>query len=153
MQGEIFCSGQMEVRCPCMAIGLRKFVGMWCLTNKGTTRQGFDTCRAVSCTEDREKAIATMVSLRNTGGTHFVVVCPASVITNWCREIRKDKWMLWRIYSSGRYRLVCFRKSEIMSNLLPVCYLLIEFQVFLSVPIQCPHNPAMCQSEYRDICP
>lgn len=35
------------------------------------------------------QAIATMVSLRNTGGTHFVVVCPASVITNWCREIRK----------------------------------------------------------------
>ena len=32
------------------------------------------------------QAIATMVSLRNTGGTHFVVVCPASVITNWCRE-------------------------------------------------------------------
>ena len=35
------------------------------------------------------QAIATMVSLRNTGATHFVVVCPASVITNWCREIRK----------------------------------------------------------------
>lgn len=35
------------------------------------------------------QAIASMVSLRNTGATHFVVVCPASVITNWCREIRK----------------------------------------------------------------
>ena len=35
------------------------------------------------------QAIATMVSLRNTGATHFVVVCPASVITNWEREIRK----------------------------------------------------------------
>lgn len=35
------------------------------------------------------QAIATMVSLRNTGATHFVVVCPASVLTNWCREIRK----------------------------------------------------------------
>ncbi len=35
------------------------------------------------------QAIATMVSLRNTGGTHFIVVCPASVITNWCREIKK----------------------------------------------------------------
>ena len=33
------------------------------------------------------QAIATMVSLKNTGATHFVVVCPASVITNWCREI------------------------------------------------------------------
>lgn len=35
------------------------------------------------------QAIATMVSLKNAGGTHFVVVCPASVLTNWCREIGK----------------------------------------------------------------
>lgn len=35
------------------------------------------------------EAIATMVSLKNTGATHFVVVCPASVIINWCREIQK----------------------------------------------------------------
>lgn len=35
------------------------------------------------------QAIAVMVSLRNTGDTHFVVVCPASVLTNWCREIQK----------------------------------------------------------------
>ncbi|MCR5468139.1 MAG: DEAD/DEAH box helicase family protein [Lachnospiraceae bacterium] len=35
------------------------------------------------------QAIAAMVSLKNTGATHFVVVCPASVITNWCREIKK----------------------------------------------------------------
>ena len=35
------------------------------------------------------QAIATMVSLKNTGATHFAVVCPASVITNWCREIVK----------------------------------------------------------------
>lgn len=33
------------------------------------------------------QAIATMVSLSCTGDTHFVVVCPASVIANWCREI------------------------------------------------------------------
>lgn len=35
------------------------------------------------------QAIATMVSLKNIGATHFVVVCPASVVTNWCREIVK----------------------------------------------------------------
>ncbi len=35
------------------------------------------------------QAIASMVSLKNTGATHFIVVCPASVITNWCREIVK----------------------------------------------------------------
>lgn len=35
------------------------------------------------------QAIATMVSLKNTGATHFMVVCPASVVTNWCREVSK----------------------------------------------------------------
>lgn len=32
------------------------------------------------------QAIAAMVALRNAGGSHFLVVCPAAVITNWCRE-------------------------------------------------------------------
>ena len=36
------------------------------------------------------QAIATMVSLKNIGEKHFLVVCPASVITNWFREIRKN---------------------------------------------------------------
>ena len=35
------------------------------------------------------QAIASMVSLRNNGCTHFIVVCPASVVSNWCREITK----------------------------------------------------------------
>jgi len=35
------------------------------------------------------QAIASMVSLRNEGATHFVVICPASVLANWCREIDK----------------------------------------------------------------
>ena len=49
------------------------------------------------------QAIATMVSLRNTGATHFVVVCPASVITNWCREIVKhSKLRVTKIHGSGR---------------------------------------------------
>ena len=30
-----------------------------------------------------------MVALRNQGETHFIVVCPASVLINWCREIEK----------------------------------------------------------------
>ncbi len=33
------------------------------------------------------QAIASMVSLKNVGATHFVVVCPASVLPNWCKEI------------------------------------------------------------------
>ena len=35
------------------------------------------------------QAIASMVSLRNTGATHFMVICPASVLPNWVREIEK----------------------------------------------------------------
>ena len=35
------------------------------------------------------QAIAAMVSLFNGGATHFLVICPASVIENWIREIRK----------------------------------------------------------------
>lgn len=35
------------------------------------------------------QAIAAMVHLRNQGSNHFAVVCPASVLTNWCREIAK----------------------------------------------------------------
>ena len=35
------------------------------------------------------QAIASMVSLKNQGATHFLVICPASVLTNWYREIIK----------------------------------------------------------------
>ena len=36
------------------------------------------------------QAIATMVALTSTGeSAHHIVVCPASVLTNWCREITK----------------------------------------------------------------
>ena len=49
------------------------------------------------------QAIATMVSLKNTGATHFIVVCPASVITNWCREIAsKSKLSVTKIHGAGR---------------------------------------------------
>lgn len=49
------------------------------------------------------QAIATMVSLKNTGATHFVVICPASVLTNWCREIRdKSRLSVTKIHGAGR---------------------------------------------------
>lgn len=35
------------------------------------------------------QAIAAMIHLRNAGRKHFLVVCPASVLTNWYREILK----------------------------------------------------------------
>ena len=57
MRGKTFYGGQKEARCPHTAIGLRKFTGMRCLTNKGQARQGFDACRAVSlCGEQAEIA-------------------------------------------------------------------------------------------------
>lgn len=49
------------------------------------------------------QAIATMVSLRNTGATHFLVVCPASVLPNWCKEITaKSKLRVTKIHGSDR---------------------------------------------------
>lgn len=49
------------------------------------------------------QAIAVMVSLRNTGSTHFLVVCPASVLSNWCREIKKHSDLtVKKIYGSDR---------------------------------------------------
>lgn len=50
------------------------------------------------------QAIAAMVSLKNTGATHFVVVCPASVIANWCREIRKHSALsVIKVHGASRY--------------------------------------------------
>ena len=49
------------------------------------------------------QAIATMVSLRNTGATHFIVVCPASVLPNWCKEIAsKSKLRVTKVHGAGR---------------------------------------------------
>ena len=51
------------------------------------------------------QAIAAMVSLRNMGGTHFMVVCPASVVTNWCREVAKmSDLSVIKIHGSDRDR-------------------------------------------------
>ena len=49
------------------------------------------------------QAIATMVSLKNTGASHFMVICPASVVTNWCREVIKhSKLRVTKIHGTGR---------------------------------------------------
>ena len=51
------------------------------------------------------QAIAAMVSMRNTGSTHFVVVCPASVLSNWCREITKmSDLSVAKIHGADRLR-------------------------------------------------
>ena len=49
------------------------------------------------------QAIAAMVHLRNGGASHFAVVCPASVLTNWCREIEKHSDLgVVRVHGSGK---------------------------------------------------
>ena len=49
------------------------------------------------------QAIAVMVHLRNKGASHFAVVCPASVLTNWCREIAKHSDLdVIRVHGSGK---------------------------------------------------
>ena len=49
------------------------------------------------------QAIAAMVHLRNGGATHFAVVCPASVLTNWCREIEKHSDLgVIRVHGSAK---------------------------------------------------
>ncbi|MBQ9680620.1 MAG: RNA helicase [Ruminococcus sp.] len=49
------------------------------------------------------QAIAVMVHLRNQGATHFAVVCPASVLTNWCREIEKHSDLnVIKVHGSGK---------------------------------------------------
>lgn len=52
------------------------------------------------------EAIATMVSLKSTGATHFLVICPASVLENWYREITyHSNLKAIKIYGSNKKQL------------------------------------------------
>lgn len=59
------------------------------------------------------QAIAVMVSLRNTGSKRFLVICPASVLSNWHREITKHSDLpVTVIHGSGRDKaLAAWRQS------------------------------------------
>jgi superfamily II DNA or RNA helicase len=51
------------------------------------------------------QAIATMGHLAAQGATHFVVVCPASVLINWTREVARHSTLpVISLYGSGRAR-------------------------------------------------
>lgn len=53
------------------------------------------------------QAIATMVSLKNVKVTHFLVVCPASVMSNWTREVRRhSKLSVTELYGPNRQSAV-----------------------------------------------
>lgn len=49
------------------------------------------------------QAIAAMAHLRSTGSTHFMVVCPASVLVNWTREIaQRSALPAYRLHGQER---------------------------------------------------
>lgn len=58
------------------------------------------------------QAIAAMVALRNEGKHHFMVVCPASVLINWCREIAKFSDMdVFKVHGGDENALLEWRKN------------------------------------------
>ena len=49
------------------------------------------------------QALASMVVLKNQGERHFLVICPASVIINWCREVEsKSDLKVYKIHGIGK---------------------------------------------------
>ncbi|WP_030271473.1 DEAD/DEAH box helicase [Micromonospora globosa] len=51
------------------------------------------------------EAIAVLAHLRSRGNTHFLVVCPAAVVTNWVREVSsKSKLRAHRVHGPERDR-------------------------------------------------
>lgn len=53
------------------------------------------------------EALAVICHLRARGATHFLVVCPASVLANWEHEIRRHTRLedSWRLHGNGRDQL------------------------------------------------
>lgn len=48
------------------------------------------------------EAIAVIASLAAGGESHFIVVCPAAVLTNWCREIEQHSQLkAYKLHSDG----------------------------------------------------
>lgn len=59
------------------------------------------------------QSIAAMVSLRNVGFKHFIVICPASVIENWFREIRdKSKLQSYKAHGTQRNKIFASWEKE-----------------------------------------
>lgn len=54
------------------------------------------------------EALAVMCHLRAHGATHFLVVCPASVLANWEHEVRRHTRLerTWRLHGNGRDQLL-----------------------------------------------
>ena len=58
------------------------------------------------------QAIAAMAALKAEGKSHFMVVCPASVLVNWCREIQKHSSLeVTKIHGNDEEALLFWRKN------------------------------------------
>lgn len=58
------------------------------------------------------QAIASMAALTSEGKSHFMVVCPASVLINWCREIRKFSDLeVTKVHGNDEESLLHWRKN------------------------------------------
>ena len=58
------------------------------------------------------QAIAAMIALKAEGKHHFMVVCPASVLINWCREIQKFSHMeVTKIHGADEGALLHWREN------------------------------------------
>lgn len=58
------------------------------------------------------QAIASMCALKNEGKHHFMVVCPASVLINWCREIVKfSDFEVTKVHGGDEESLLHWRKN------------------------------------------
>lgn len=58
------------------------------------------------------QAIAAMIALKAAGKHHFMVVCPASVLINWCREIQKFSDLeVTRVHGADEEALLYWREN------------------------------------------
>ena len=58
------------------------------------------------------QAIATMIAMKASGKHHFMVVCPASLLINWCREIQKFSDMeVTKIHGADEEALLHWREN------------------------------------------
>ena len=58
------------------------------------------------------QAMATMAALKAAGKHHFMVVCPASVLINWCRELRKHTQLeVTKIHGGDEEALLYWREN------------------------------------------
>lgn len=58
------------------------------------------------------QAIAAMAALKAEGKSHFMVVCPASVLVNWCREIEKHSTLeVTKVHGNDEEALLHWREN------------------------------------------